>query len=139
MNKFMEFMDKHFIPVATKIGSQRHLVAIRDAFISIMPITMVGSIAVLLNVFLRDLPNSNGMENISAFFAPVIAINGNVWFASIAILTCVFVFALGYHLAVDYKVTHESPQVLLIIDGQCIFNDSHSSIYYSEIIEKAVK
>lgn len=104
MNKFMEFMDKHFIPVATKIGSQRHLVAIRDAFISIMPITMVGSIAVLLNVFLRDLPNSNGMENISAFFAPVIAINGNVWFASIAILTCVFVFALGYHLAVDYKV-----------------------------------
>lgn len=104
MNKFMEFMDKHFIPVATKIGSQRHLVAIRDAFISIMPITMVGSIAVLLNVFLRDLPNSNGMENISAFFASVIAINGNVWFASIAILTCVFVFALGYHLAVDYKV-----------------------------------
>ena len=104
MNKFMEFMDKHFIPVATKIGSQRHLVAIRDAFISIMPITMVGSIAVLLNVFLRDLPNSNGMQNISSFFAPVIAINGNVWFASIAILTCVFVFALGYHLSVDYKV-----------------------------------
>ena len=46
---------------------------------------------------------------------------------------------ISNQIAVDYKVTHESPQVLLIKDGQCIFNDSHSSIYYSEIIEKAFK
>ena len=26
-------MEKHFIPIASKIGSQRHLVAIRDGFI----------------------------------------------------------------------------------------------------------
>lgn len=30
MNKFIAFMEKHFIPIASKIGSQRHLVAIRD-------------------------------------------------------------------------------------------------------------
>lgn len=104
MNGIMSWMEEHFIPVAAKIGSQRHLVAIRDAFIAIMPVTMVGSVAVLLNVFLRDLPNSYGMEGIAEFFAPVIGVNGNVWFASIAILSMVFVFALGYHLAKDYKV-----------------------------------
>ena len=53
MNAFLTWMEKHFMPVASKIGSQRHLVAIRDGFISIMPVTMVGSIAVLLNVFKR--------------------------------------------------------------------------------------
>lgn len=51
MNAFLTWMEKHFMPVASKIGSQRHLVAIRDGFIFIMPVTMVGSIAVLLNVF----------------------------------------------------------------------------------------
>lgn len=39
------------MPIAAKIGNQKHLVAIRDGFIAIMPITMVGSISVLLNVF----------------------------------------------------------------------------------------
>ena len=32
MDKFVAFMEKHFIPVASKIGAQRHLVAIRDSF-----------------------------------------------------------------------------------------------------------
>ncbi|NVD96085.1 hypothetical protein HV547_11240 [Enterococcus faecium] len=32
MDKFVAFMEKHFIPVASKIGAQRHLVAIRDYF-----------------------------------------------------------------------------------------------------------
>ncbi len=44
-------MQELFMPIAAKIGNQKHLVAIRDGFIAIMPITMVGSISVLLNVF----------------------------------------------------------------------------------------
>lgn len=41
MEKFMNWMEKNFMPVAAKIGSQRHLVAVRDGFISIMPIWLV--------------------------------------------------------------------------------------------------
>ncbi len=51
MNGLTAFLEKYFVPVAAKIGSQKHLVALRDAFISTMPITMAGSIAVLLNAF----------------------------------------------------------------------------------------
>lgn len=58
MDRFMHWMETKFMPIAQKIGNQRHLVAIRDGFISIMPVTMAGSIAVLLNVFFRDLPNT---------------------------------------------------------------------------------
>lgn len=60
MDGFMHWMETKFMPIAQKIGNQRHLVAIRDGFISIMPVTMAGSIAVLLNVFFRDLPTTGG-------------------------------------------------------------------------------
>lgn len=42
MNGLTAFLEKYFVPVAAKIGSQKHLVALRDAFISTMPITMAG-------------------------------------------------------------------------------------------------
>ena len=38
MNKIIQFLEKYFVPVAGKIGSQRHLVAIRDGFVAIMPL-----------------------------------------------------------------------------------------------------
>ena len=104
MDRFTSWMEKHFLPVAMKIGSQRHLVAIRDAFIGIMPITMVGSVAVLLNVFVRDLPTEWGWTGFVDAMAPLIGVNGNVWFGSIAILAFTFVFSLGYNISKSYEV-----------------------------------
>lgn len=36
-----------------------------------------------------------------------------------------------------YQVPHESPQVLLIRNGVCIYNESHSGILMDEIAEQA--
>lgn len=104
MGAFNSFMEAKFMPIAARIGSQKHLVAIRDSFIAIMPITMVGSIAVLLNVFLRDLPNQAGMTGFVKAMTPLISVNGNVYFGSIVILALAFVFALGYNLSKTYDV-----------------------------------
>ena len=49
MQKFIAFMEKYMVPIAGKIGSQRHLAAIRDGFIAVMPLILVGSMAVLVN------------------------------------------------------------------------------------------
>ena len=38
-------------------------------------------------------------------------------------------------IAYDLGVTHESPQVLVIKDGRCIYHASHSGINYQEVIE----
>jgi bacillithiol system protein YtxJ len=35
----------------------------------------------------------------------------------------------------DFKVFHESPQVLLIKDGECIYDESHLGIQWDEILE----
>ncbi len=40
-------------------------------------------------------------------------------------------------IAEEFSVYHESPQVLLIKDGKCIYDESHSGINMSEIEEKA--
>ncbi|MGE9312993.1 bacillithiol system redox-active protein YtxJ [Niabella sp. CJ426] len=40
-------------------------------------------------------------------------------------------------IADQYGIEHESPQVLLIKDGKCIFDESHSAIYMEDIVEKA--
>ena len=42
-------------------------------------------------------------------------------------------------VAEDFSVYHESPQVLLIKNGECIYDESHSGIMMSEIEEQAEK
>ncbi|GMA09245.1 permease IIC component [Tetragenococcus halophilus subsp. flandriensis] len=42
-------MDRYISPMANKLSQQRHLKAIRDAFLSILPITLFGSIPIILN------------------------------------------------------------------------------------------
>lgn len=104
MKRFTAWMEEHFVPIAAKIGSQKHLVAVRDAFIAIMPITMAGAFATLLNVFVRDLPNNYLPDlKIAETMNWLITINGNVWWATLAMLSVAFVFALGYQLSKAYK------------------------------------
>ena len=40
-------------------------------------------------------------------------------------------------IAEEYSVLHESPQVLLINNGECIYEESHSGINMNEIEEQA--
>jgi bacillithiol system protein YtxJ len=44
---------------------------------------------------------------------------------------------ISNEIASRYGVQHESPQVLIIKGGQCVFNASHSEIIYDEIITNA--
>src|SRR5690625_3708161 len=69
-----------------------------------MPITMAGSIAVLLNVFFRDIPTNLGWDGFVETVSPLIEINGFVNFGTIAILAVFFAFALGYNIAKSYEV-----------------------------------
>ncbi len=117
MNGLVNWMEKYVLPTAAKIGSEKHLVALRDAFISMMPATMAGAIATLLNAFMRDFPNTYlGPENgITAFFQPVIAINGLVWTGTLAIMAVVFSVSFGYNLAKAYNVDPLSGAVVSLV------------------------
>lgn len=111
MEIFTKWMEKHFVPIAARVGSQKHLIAIRDGFIGIMPVTMAGAVAVLINVFARDLPNNYlyygdtpGKSFISDALDWLITINGNVWWGTLGILAIAFAFSFGYNLSKAYNV-----------------------------------
>jgi len=45
--------------------------------------------------------------------------------------------ALSNQIADDFSVMHQSPQVLLISNGACVYNESHSAISMDEIEHQA--
>ena len=46
---------------------------------------------------------------------------------------------LSNKIAHDFGISHQSPQVLVIDKGKCIFNESHLGISFDEIQEAALK
>lgn len=55
---FMDKMEKNLtnslVPIAGKLNSQRHVGAVRDAFIAAFPLTMAGSLILLINFTILD-------------------------------------------------------------------------------------
>ncbi|MGL4362918.1 MAG: PTS sugar transporter subunit IIC [Cellulosilyticaceae bacterium] len=100
MDKFMQFMDKYIVPYAAKMGAQKHLVAVRDAFIAMIPITMIGSVAVLINNIPWD-PYQEFMVNI--FGADWKTLTGDIWFGTLALMALFLVMGIGYNLAQAYN------------------------------------
>lgn len=105
MEKFQAAIEKVLVPLAAKINGQRHICAVRDAFILIFPLTMAGSLMVLLNnVFLSPegfvakllhlgdiFPN---LAEAQAIFSPVLK-------GSTDILAILVTFLIARNLAKD--------------------------------------
>jgi len=45
--------------------------------------------------------------------------------------------SLSNKIAEDFRVEHESPQVLVIKNGKCVYDESHNAIRMDELVEKA--
>lgn len=99
MKGLIEWLDKHFVPVAGRIGSERHLVAIRNGFVTIMPIIIAGALAVLIN----NLPIPAYQSFMKMIFgAKWTDFGGNVWNGTFAVMSLMVIFTISYHLAESY-------------------------------------
>jgi bacillithiol system protein YtxJ len=47
--------------------------------------------------------------------------------------------SLSASISESFKVHHQSPQILLIVNGECIFDESHGSISMDDILEQTSK
>lgn len=47
--------------------------------------------------------------------------------------------SISNKIAEDLRVQHESPQVLLIKDGKCIYNESHTAINMDDIASEGLR
>ncbi|MGX6979747.1 PTS sugar transporter subunit IIC [Vagococcus elongatus] len=92
----MSFTDKlgsWLMPFASKMANQKHLVAVRDSFIDIMPIIMVNSLFILLNSLVFSNISSLNFLSDLAFMVN----NGTM-----GVMTIFLTFIIGYRLANHY-------------------------------------
>src|SRR5690625_658376 len=85
---------------ANKFANQRHIAAIRDGFIDLMPLTIIASFWVLINnmVLNPDTGLLNFIPNIGMFTE----IGGYVYNATLGILAILIAFTTGSRLARSY-------------------------------------
>lgn len=101
MKKFFDLMEKYIVPVASKVGGQRHLVAIRDTFIGMIGITMAGAFAVLFNNLGGAIPGYDKFW-IGIFGDGWRTLGGNVWWATFAFMALFVVIGTSHKLAKSY-------------------------------------
>ena len=105
MDGFIRLIEVKFVPLAAKLGAQKHLAAIRDAFASLMPLIMAGAVAVLMNnIFFVSwglVANFIGAEHpfilwTTMYIAPIFSAMDA---GSLSILALGLCFALGFKRA----------------------------------------
>lgn len=95
MNKFMVLLSEKVLPVASRLGQNKYLTVLRDAFMVSFPLTMFGSLIVVFN----NLPFwSDSMKaNLGNLF-------GNGQSATMSIMTVFVTLAIGYYWAKSEEI-----------------------------------
>ena len=127
--KIMNTIQNKVLPIATKIGNQRFLVALRDSFMGTMPVIMTGSVAILLNAFLVDFPMQFGYEKITDYFQWLADINNLISKGSISIVSLLFIYCLGVNIAKIYKTDTLSSGLVALSSFIISISNSMTSTY----------
>lgn len=94
-----KYLNKLLMPFATKIATQRHLIAIRDSFIDIMPIIMVNSLFTLLNSLVFT--NATVLK-VFPYSAKLVDIGTMVNQGTMGFMTILVAFLIGFRLSNYY-------------------------------------
>ena len=109
MKSVMSFIESRLMPIAGKVAQQRHLGAIRDAYISFMPFIIVGSILLVISSF----PSTAYKEFMASMFGANWGNNIEIPFSVIFSGMSIFIsFLVAYRLAERYNLDKISTGVL---------------------------
>lgn len=100
LEKLTAFLEKVLMPITDYMNNNRYVGAIRDSFTIMMPVVIVGSFALLFNIFicsktgLAQFEAFSWLENYSKMFS-------SVNYATISCMSLWMVFMMGYILGDD--------------------------------------
>ncbi|MGT2948931.1 PTS cellobiose transporter subunit IIC [Streptococcus devriesei] len=95
MNKVLDAISDKLLPLANKLGSNRYLGILRDAFMLAFPLTMFGSIVVVIT----NLPFFD--DSTKTMLTGLLGSGQN---ATMSIMTVFVTFGIGYYLSQSYDV-----------------------------------
>lgn len=103
MNRLVYWMENNLLPIANRIAQIRWLVALRNAFFSVMPITIAGSVAVLIKSLIDAARTQLGWDTFAFAMQPLTRISNIVWRGSFALFALFLAVSLGYQLAKTFE------------------------------------
>lgn len=104
MSRLVAWLEDYILPLANKLAQTSWLVALRDAFVSIMPITIAGSIAVLIKSLIEAARINLGWQTFAWIMQPLTLVSNVVWRGTFALFALFLSMSLGYHLAKSMEV-----------------------------------
>lgn len=112
MNRVLGFLEAKLMPLAARAAQQRHLCAIRGAYVSFMPFIIVGSILLVISSF----PNQSYQQFMAGLFGAswsnIIEIPFNAVFSTMSLFVC---FLTAYRLAEHYEEDRVSCGILALV------------------------
>lgn len=107
MNGLISFIEQKLMPIANKIGSQRHMVAIRKGIIATMPLTIVGSFFTILLNF--------PIDSIAAMIEPYRDVLDIPFRYTVGLLALYAAFGMASSLAKSYKLDSLTAGILAVM------------------------
>lgn len=116
MASINETIERKLLPIANKMANWRYLKAIRDSFLTLLPITLTGGIASVLGAAPFAKEEAEGFFYAWAVFAE----NANfilTWINTVTIGALAFYFGIGitYYLCRHYKIHPFTPLLVNIV------------------------
>ncbi|WP_296877811.1 PTS transporter subunit EIIC [Thomasclavelia sp.] len=111
MDKFNELANRTLVPIANKLGNQKHLAAIRDGMVVAIPLSILGGVCLVISTppFTPDtLPDWGffsdilmGWYNWAQTYKAVLQVPYNM---TMALMGLFVTFSISYHLAKRYEM-----------------------------------
>ena len=124
MSSLVKWLETYVLPPASRLAQVRWLVAMRDTFISLLPITMAGSIAMLFNSIIRAAKVQMHWDTFYSLMQPIVAIDNIIWEGTFALFAVYFAISWGYHLAKTYEVNRFAGSVASLVAFAMSISDS---------------
>ena len=134
MNKFIEWLEKNIMPKANKLATERHLKAIRDTFMTILPPIFFGGIIAVINSAPVTETTTNGFLLAWAEFAAnnsaILSWLNTVTLGFLSLYVCV---GVTYYLAKSYKMETFLP-IIIAVAGYCMLTIDPQEVSFGNVL-----
>jgi cellobiose PTS system EIIC component len=96
MEGFIRWLEEYYAPVAARVGEQRHLKAIRDGIVSLIPLLLIGSF--FLIIAFPPIPALAKM--VEPYVGTLVSVNNT----TMGLMGLMASFSIAYSLAGSYKI-----------------------------------
>ncbi|MEY8353886.1 PTS sugar transporter subunit IIC [Lachnospiraceae bacterium 54-53] len=101
MNKLMDYLERTMIPLAVKLDNNRYLKAVKNSFMSAMPLLIIGSFFVLFAYFPSELYSDFMLNTFGGSWQKLFTVPNDI---SMSMMTVYVVIGIGNELAKEYDL-----------------------------------